>query len=421
MNTWVQSRRSIKVRLAVMLFFEYFIWGAWYVTLGTWLGTALHFSGTQIAFTAGATAIGALLAPLVAGSLADRVFATEYLLATLHLAGALLLWLASCSHSFFEVYSLTVLYACCYMPTLALTNTLAFRQMQEPGIEFPPLRVLGTLGWIAAGLLVGGLTLEATNIPLRLAAVASVVMSFYCLTLPHTPPIGRGANALPELTNNLQSPRGKAQLITLFQDKAFLVFALASLLICVPLQFYYAFTNLFLNQAGVRDAAGKMTGGQFSELACMLAIPWFFRRLGVKGMLIAGMAAWVLRYLCFAFGNAGSAMGLLWAGILLHGICYDFFFVTGQIYVDRKALPAFRAAAQGLITQITYGAGMLIGSWVSGAVVDRYTLPAAAHAWRPIWLVASACAFLVLVFFAVFFHDRQVAPYGAAEKTIPVR
>lgn len=402
-----------------MLFLEYFIWGAWYVTLGTWLGTTLHFSGIQIAFTAGATAIGALVAPLIAGTLADRLFATEHLLATLHLLGAFLLWLASNSHAFPAVYSLTVLYACCYMPTLALTNTLAFRQMQEPGIEFPPLRVLGTLGWILAGLFVGGLALEATAAPLRIAASASLVMAAYCLTLPHTPPAGQQIDNSSVTMPSPSRTSSFAATVGLFRDKAFLVFAVASLLICIPLQFYYAFTNLFLNQVGVHNAAGKMTGGQFSELACMLAIPWFFRRLGVKGMLIAGMAAWVLRYLCFAYGNSGSAMGLLWAGILLHGICYDFFFVTGQIYVDGKAPTACRSAAQGLITQITYGAGMLIGSWVSGAVVDRYTLPASQHRWQPIWLVASACALLVLVFFASLFHDKAAEVRAISQPLVP--
>ena len=403
------SPRAVKGRLALMLFLQYFIWGAWYVTVGTWLGATLHFSGTRIALVAGSTALGALIAPFVAGSLADRSFATEKLLAALHLLGALLLWAASANHSFATVYSLLLLYACCYMPTLSLTNTLAFRHMRDPGVEFAPLRVLGTAGWILAGLLVGGLALEGTATPLRIAALASLVMALYCLTLPHTPPVN-AAEASHGAPRRMFSP----DVLGLFRDRSFAVFAAASLLICVPLQFYYAFTNLFLNEAGVHDAAGKMTGGQFSELGCMLLIPWFFRRLGVKGMLLAGMAAWALRYALFAFGNSGSGMPLLWAAILLHGICYDFFFVTGQIYVDRKAPPAARAAAQGLVTQITYGAGMLLGSWLSGAVVDQYTQSTArqlvsGHQWRSIWLVAAACSAGVLVLFALSFNDRTQA------------
>ncbi len=412
MLPWLRSRPGIKVRLALMFFLQYFIWGAWYVTVGTWLGTTLHFSGTAIALVAGSTAFGALIAPFVAGSLADRRFATEHLLTALHLAGAVLLWAASLGHTFVPVYPLVLLYACCYMPTLALTNTLAFRQMRDPGVEFAPLRVLGTIGWILAGLLVGGLTLEATAAPLRIAAAASVVMGIYCLTLPHTPPVATTSNG----ARRMFSP----EILRLFRDRSFAVFVAASLLICIPLQFYYAFTNLFLNEIGVHDAAGKMTGGQFSELGCMLLIPWFFRRLGVKGMLLAGMAAWAIRYACFAFGNSTSSMGLLWAGIVLHGICYDFFFVTGQIYVDRKAPVAVRAAAQGLITQVTYGAGMLLGSYLSGSVVDHYAVTGAGvtdHRWRSIWIVAAACSAAVLVLFALFFRDREPATFEASDLT----
>ncbi len=403
MLPWSATRNGIRSRLALMLFLQYFIWGAWYVTVGTWLSRTLHFSGTSVAWVAGSTAIGALLAPFLAGSLADRRFATEKLLAALHGAGGMLLWIASLQQKFLPIYVLVVLYACCYMPTLALTNTLAFRQMRDPATEFAPLRVLGTIGWIAAGLLVGGLGLEATAAPLRIAAAASLLMAAYCLTLPHTPP---EAGATPQAQGIFS-----AEVLSLFRERSFTVFALASLLICIPLQFYYAFTNLFLNEAGVHNAAGKMTGGQFSELGCMLLIPWFFRRLGVKGMLLSGMAAWVLRYACFAFGNSGSGVSLLWLGILLHGICYDFFFVTGQIYVDRKASPAIRSSAQGLITQITYGAGMLLGSFLSGTVVDHFATTTeaatAGHQWRAIWLVAAGCSAIVLALFAATFHDRE--------------
>ncbi len=413
MLPWFTTRNGIRSRLAIMLFLQYFIWGAWYVTVGTWLSRTLHFSGTAVAWVAGSTAIGALLAPFLAGSLADRRFPTEKLLAALHGGGGVLLWAASLQQNFLPIYVLVVLYACCYMPTLALTNTLAFRQMRDPAVEFAPLRVLGTIGWIAAGLLVGGLGFEATAAPLRIAAAASLLMAAYCLTLPHTP---------PEAVTTPQA-RGifSAEVLGMFRDRSFAVFAAASLLICVPLQFYYAFTNLFLNEAGVHNAAGKMTGGQFSELGCMLLIPWFFRRLGVKGMLLSGMAAWVLRYACFAFGNSGSGVSLLWLGILLHGICYDFFFVTGQIYVDRRASPAIRSSAQGLITQITYGAGMLLGSFLSGMVVDHFATTTASanagHQWRAIWLVAAGCSGIVLALFAATFHDREPAAIRSTRET----
>jgi nucleoside transporter len=395
-------KKQIKIRLALMMFLEYFIWGAWYVTLGTWLGQSLHFTGQEIALAAGTTAIGAIVSPFFIGLIADRLFATQKVLAVLHGLGAIFLFLAASQSLFGPVYFLVLLYAGCYMPTLALTNSLAFRQMRDPKLEFGPIRVLGTAGWIIAGLCIGSFRLEATAMPLRIAALASLILALYSLTLPDTPPLARSTKF------SLQSVF-PVEAAILFRERSFAIFALASLLICVPLQFFYAFTNLFLNEIGVKNAAGKMTGGQMSELFCMLLIPWFFRRLGVKYMLIAGMLAWTIRYLLFAYGNSGQGMWMLWIGILLHGICYDFFFVTGQIYIDRKAPPVLRAAAQGLITLITYGAGMLLGSWLSGNVVDLYahTAPGGAtvHAWRPIWLISAGCAVVVLLLFLVTFSD----------------
>ena len=405
---------SIRARLGTMMFLEYFIWGAWYVTVGTWLSTAFHFSGQQVGLVAGTTAVGAILAPFLVGLIADRLFAAERVLAALHLVGGVLLLLASGQSSFAGIYAVVLLYCLCFMPTLALTNSLSFRQMTDPKQEFGAIRVLGTGGWIVAGLVVGKLGLEATAHPLQLAAATSIVMGVYCLTLPHTPPLARG-NAF---TAGSLFPREALALLT---ERSMAVFALASFLICIPLQFYYAFTNLFLNSVGVHDAAGKMTGGQMSELGCMLLIPWFFRRLGVKYMLAAGMGAWVLRYVLFAYGNAGPGVWMFWLGILLHGICYDFFFVTGQIYIDRKAAPALRAAAQGLIAFITYGLGMFVGSWLSGAVVNHYTLRAAngmvRYEWHGIWIVAAVTSTMVLVAFLLTFTDcdRVLADEPASE------
>jgi nucleoside transporter len=410
---------QIRVRLGAMMFLEYFIWGAWYVTVGTWLASSLHFTGQQIGLAAGTTAVGAMIAPFFVGLIADKLFATQRVLAGLHLLGGILLFLASQQIIFGTIYPLLLLYCLCFMPTLALTNSLAFRQMSDPKLEFGPIRVLGTAGWIAAGLLVGTLRLEATARPLQLAAALSILMALYCLTLPDTPPLARESR----LTLSSIFPR---EAIALLRERSMAVFAIASFLICIPLQFYYAFTNLFLNESGVHNAAGKMTGGQMSELFCMLLIPWFFRRLGVKYMLVAGMSAWVLRYLLFAYGNADSKVWMFWLGILLHGICYDFFFVTGQIYIDRKASHALRAAAQGLITFITYGAGMFVGSWLSGAVVERYTTTsttgATVHEWQSIWLVAAAASAVVLVLFLITFTDKETSSVTATESVgaIPI-
>jgi len=393
----------MKVRLGIMMFLEYFIWGAWYVTFTTWLSATLHFSDTQAGVAAGATAIGAMVSPFFVGLVADRFFATQKMLAGLHGLGAVLLWLTSRQVGFTALYGLVLAYCLCYMPTMALTNSLAFRQMRDPQAEFGPIRVLGTIGWIVAGLAIGKLGIEATARPMQLAAGASALMAIYCLTLPDTPPLKRESKVTLASIFPLEA-------VKLLGERSMAVFALASFLICIPLQFYYAFTNPFLNQIGVVNAAGKMTGGQMSEMLCMVLIPFFFRRLGVKYMLVAGMLAWALRYVLFAFGNAGSGMWMLWAGILMHGICYDFFFVTGQIYIDRKAAPELRAAAQGLITFLTYGAGMFVGSWLSGAVVEHYSVNgvgSGGHDWRAIWLVPGAMSAGILLLFLVTFSDKN--------------
>ena len=404
---------SIRFRLSLMMFLEYFVWGAWYVTIGTWLSTTLHFSGEQVGIVAGATAIGATIAPFFVGLIADKWFATEKILALLHGAGAVLLWFASRQTNFGPLYIVVLLYCLLYMPTLALTNSLSFRQMNDPKLEFGAIRVLGTAGWIVAGMMVGGLKLEATGYPLQIAAACSLIMGIYCLTLPHTPPLAKTTGSQKGALSSI-FPK---EALLLLKERSMAVFAIASFLICIPLQFYYAFTNLFLNQTGVQNAAGKMTGGQFSELFCMLLIPWFFRRLGVKYMLAAGMAAWAVRYVMFAFGNAGSYVWMLWLGILLHGVCYDFFFVTGQIYIDRKASLDLRAAAQGLISFITYGVGMFVGSWLSGAVVEHYALPAVngvvMYQWRSVWIFSAVASVVVLLAFLVTFEDREVGEAGA--------
>jgi nucleoside transporter len=305
-----------------------------------------------------------------------------------------------------------LLYCFAFMPTLALTNSLAFRQMRDAKVEFGPIRVLGTAGWIVAGLLVGSLAWEKTREPVQLAAAASLLMALYCLTLPHTPPLAKDGR----FTLGSIFPR---ETVGLLRERSMAVFAIASFLICIPLQFYYAFTNLFLNEKGVVNAAGKMTGGQFSELVCMLLIPWFFRRLGVKYMLVAGMLAWTVRYVLFAYGGVGDRIWMLWGGILLHGICYDFFFVTGQIFIDRKAPQVLRSAAQGLITLITYGAGMFIGSWLSGAVVEHYTLRhaglSATHNWHAVWMFSAAASGIVLVLFLLTFKDPDRSTGLSAE------
>lgn len=401
----------IRVRLSGMMFVQYFVWGAWFVTLGTYLSTSLEFDGSQIGLLYGTTAVAAMISPFFVGMVADRYLATEKILALLHLAGAALLYLASTIESFGALYATLLAYTLCYMPTLALTNSLAFHHVRDSARDFPQIRVLGTIGWIAAGLLVGRMGVEATALPLRIAAGASLLMALYSLALPHTPPKGSTGRLRARDVIGLDA-------LALMKDRSFATLVVGSFLLSIPLQFYYAFTNLFLNEIGMAEPASKMTLGQMSEIGFMLLMPWFLARLGVKTTMLIGMAAWSARYVLFAQGNAGDLSWMLYTGILLHGICYDFFFVTGQIYVDQRADVRIRAAAQGFIAFVTLGAGMFIGAWASGLIVEAYTLTGGGHDWRTIWMIPAVAAAVVLAGFAILFRPQGPAA-GAALPTAP--
>jgi len=386
-------------KLSVMMLLEYFIWGAWYVTMGTYMSEFLKSSGVQIGAAYSALAIATMISPFFVGMVADRYFAAQRIMGVLHLVGAVLLYFATQITDNTAFYWLIVFYSLLYMPTIALSNSIAFQQMTDPGKQFPWIRVFGTLGWIAAGFMIGNLGIEKTSNTWVMAAGASLLLGFISFILPHTPPKGKPTDATAGRAIGTEA-------FVLFKDKPYLIFFIAAILVCIPLSFYYGFANLFLNEVGMENAAGKMILGQMSEAIFILAIPFLFNSIGVKKMLLLGMTAWVLRYVCFAYGNADVNLWMLYAGIILHGICYDFFFVTGYMYTEKKAGEKIKNAAQGLFTFATYGVGMFIGTWFSGFATDYYTVDGV-HQWREIWYVPAYIAVAVMVYFIFFFNEKK--------------
>lgn len=393
-------KSNSSILLAVMMFLEYFIWGSWYVTMSTYMGTNLHSSGLQIGAAYSALAIATIFSPFFIGMIADRYFSAQKIMGILHLVGAGLLFLATGITGNAAFYWVILIYSLLYMPTIALSNSIAFHQMSDPGKQFPWIRVFGTVGWIIAGLLIGYLGIEKTASTFYMAASASALLGIGSFLLPDTPPKGASADTTASKALGTEA-------FVLFKNRSYLIFFIAAILVCIPLSFYYSFANAFLNELGMKNAAGKMIFGQFSEAIFILAIPFLFNSIGVKKMLLLGMTAWILRYICFAYGNIDTNSWMLYAGIILHGVCYDFFFVTGYMYTEKKAGEKIKNAAQGLFTFATYGVGMLIGTWFSGFIVDLYKT-GEGHNWKGIWYVPAFIAAAVMIYFILFFREKKL-------------
>ena len=391
------------------MFLEFFIWGAWFVTLGTFLGNNLKASGSETAAIFSTQSWGAIIAPFIIGLIADRYFNAEKILGILHLIGAFLMYQMYQSEEVGMFYTYVLSYMILYMPTLALVNSVSFNQMKDPEKEFANIRVWGTIGWILAGLsisfifnwdaaaAISGGMLKNTFL---LAGIAAFVLGIFSFTLPKTPPkVSDEKIKIGDIIG--------LDALKLLKDKNFAVFFISSILICIPLAFYYQNAHPFLTESGVENPTGKMAIGQISEALFLLLIPVFFSRFGFKKTILVGMLAWAIRYVFFAYGNGGDLSFMLILGIALHGICYDFFFVSGQIYTNSKAGEKYKSAAQGLITLATYGVGMLIGFAVAGWITDNYKTVEGTINWEMVWIIPAGIAFAVFVLFALLFNEKN--------------
>lgn len=402
---------TTRIKLSIMMFLEFFIWGAWFVTLGTFLGNNLKASGSETAAVFSTQSWGAIIAPFIIGLIADRYFNAEKILGILHLIGAFLMYQMYQSVDVGMFYTYVLSYMILYMPTLALVNSVSFNQMKDPEKEFANIRVWGTIGWIIAGLSISyffhwdsaeGISSGLLKNTFLLAGIAAFILGLFSFSLPKTPPkVSDEKIKIGDIIG--------LDALKLLKDRNFAIFFVSSILICIPLAFYYQNANLFLTEVGVENPTGKMAIGQISEALFLLLIPVFFTRFGFKKTILIGMLAWAIRYVLFAYGNGDDLSFMLIIGIALHGICYDFFFVSGQIYTNSKAGEKYKSAAQGLITLATYGVGMLIGFAVAGWITDNYKMADGAVNWQMVWIIPAGIAIVVFLLFALLFNDKNKA------------
>jgi nucleoside transporter len=401
----MHAHSNVGLRLSVMMFLQFFVWGGWYVTVGNYMGAHGMSDGIFWAYTVGP--IAAIISPFFLGMVADRFFASERMLGAMHiLGGAALLAAPYVARTqepgeYWPFIGVLLLHMLCYMPTLGLSNTLAFHNMSNQEKQFPLIRVFGTIGWIVANLIVSSaFKADTTDTQFHVAGGAGLLLGLYSFTLPHTPAPSAGKKASLRDVLGLDS-------LALMKSTSFAVFVVCSFLICIPLAAYYSYAPVYAKASGIEQVATTMSLGQFSEIFFMLVMPLCFAALGVKWMLLVGMAAWVARYGLFAAADT-QVQWMIIAGIVLHGICYDFFFVTGQIYVDKKATREIRGQAQGFLVLITQGLGMLIGAQVMGQIVNHYTRDVAgvrSGDWQTVWLIPCVAAGVIMLVFAALFRN----------------
>ena len=389
--------------LSFMMFLEFFIWGTWFVPLGNYL-TTIGFQGDEVGKAFSTLAWGSIISAFFVSLIADKYFSAQKLTGVLHLAcGALMFWASNIVDptAFFWIL---LAFNICYMPTVALTTTIALRHTPNAGKQFPRIRVLGTIGWIVGGLLISALNVENTHIPMVLSAAASIVLGMYSFALPPTLPGKKDEKITFKEIIGLDA-------LQLMKNRSFAILILGTLFISIPFAMYFPYANMVMNETGIDNVAGLLSMGQMSEVIFMLLMPLIFIRLGIKRMLLMGMFAWVARYVLFAFGNNESLVWFFYLGIILHGICYDFFYVTAQIYVDKKAPVQFKASLQGLLTFMTYGVGWLIGTNLSGWELQRSQIlegtQVVGHNWMSVLLVPAAIALIVAILFVIFFQDEK--------------
>lgn len=401
--------RQLYFRLSLMQFLQYLIWGSWYVTLGTYLLKTLHFTGPQVGLVYGATAIAATITPFFMGVLADRLFSTEKLLSILHIVGGVVMWAASYLTSFEWFYPTLILYTMLYMPTFTLTSSLSLHHVKDATRDFPRVRVWGSLSWIIIGLVIGYMDIEQEVLPMRISAVFSFIHGLYCLTLPHTPPQPQPNKFA------LRDVFGK-EVLELLQRREILILIIALALIRIPSSFYYSFVNPFLNEIGVSNAAGKMTIGQVTEVLMMLLLPWFLQKIRLRYIIAIGLTIWGGRYLLFAWGGDSHWHWMLYLGIVVHGIAFNFATLSSQIFIDRQVPNHMRSTAQGFITFVTMGFGAFLGSYVAGHIVEGYTLTDGTHDWSSIWQWPGWFGLAVAAGF-LFFIQRTGTKKGKVQKT----